>query len=107
MDKYKCLECGYTYDPEIGDEISDTIPETPFEDLPDDWICPICGGTKDQFQLLKELDKYECLVCGYIYDPDRGDEYSGISPGTAFEKLPDDWVCPICGASKDQFKKIK
>lgn len=53
------------------------------------------------------MDKYECLVCGYIYDPEIGDESSGILPGTAFEDLPDDWICPICGAGKDQFEKVK
>jgi rubredoxin/ribosomal protein S27AE len=51
--------------------------------------------------------KYECTVCGYIYDPELGDPDGGIEPGTAFEDIPDDWVCPVCGASKDQFEKIK
>ena len=48
--------------------------------------------------------KYECEVCGYIYDPAVGDEENGIAPGTAFEDLPDDWECPLCGAGKDEFK---
>ena len=52
------------------------------------------------------MDKYECLVCGYIYNPEEGDPDSGVSAGTAFEDLPDDWVCPVCGADKDQFEKI-
>lgn len=52
------------------------------------------------------MEKWECLVCGYIYDPQNGDSDSGVSPGTAFEALPDDWVCPVCGAPKDQFKKL-
>ncbi len=51
------------------------------------------------------MDKYECLACGYIYDPKIGDPDNGIAPGTAFEDLPDDWVCPDCGAGKDQFEK--
>jgi rubredoxin len=51
------------------------------------------------------MDKYECSVCGYIYDPEEGDPDNGIDPGTAFEDLPDDWTCPVCGASKDQFEK--
>jgi rubredoxin len=50
--------------------------------------------------------KYECTVCGYVYDPAVGDPESGIKPGTAFEELPKDWTCPVCGASKDQFKKL-
>jgi rubredoxin len=52
------------------------------------------------------LSKYECQVCGYIYDPAQGDAAGNISPGTAFESLPDDWVCPVCGADKSQFEKI-
>ncbi len=47
--------------------------------------------------------KYECEPCGYIYDPETGDPDGGIAPGTAFEDIPDDWVCPICGAGKDAF----
>lgn len=53
-----------------------------------------------------KLAKYKCSVCGYIYDPDKGDPDSGVKPGTPFENLPDSWVCPVCGASKDQFEKI-
>ncbi|MCD6480870.1 MAG: rubredoxin [Thermoplasmata archaeon] len=45
-------------------------------------------------------------ICGYIYDPAKGDADGNIAPGTSFEKLPDDWVCPICGASKDDFEVI-
>jgi rubredoxin len=52
------------------------------------------------------LDKYECTVCGYIYDPEKGDPDSDIKPGTAFEDLPDDWVCPVCGVGKDDFEKL-
>jgi rubredoxin len=51
------------------------------------------------------MDKWECLVCGYIYDPEVGDPEHNIPPGTRFEDLPDDWVCPVCGAPKDQFVK--
>ena len=52
------------------------------------------------------MDKWECLVCGYIYDPEKGDPDGGVEPGTKFEDLPDDWVCPVCGARKDQFKRL-
>ncbi len=48
--------------------------------------------------------KYVCGVCGYEYDPAAGDPDSGIAPGTAFEDLPEDWVCPVCGASKADFE---
>jgi rubredoxin len=51
--------------------------------------------------------KYECTVCGYIYDPAVGDPSSGIPRGTAFEDLPEDWVCPECGAGKDVFEPVE
>jgi flavin reductase (DIM6/NTAB) family NADH-FMN oxidoreductase RutF/rubredoxin len=50
-----------------------------------------------------KMKKYVCDVCGYVYDPAEGDPDSGIAPGTAFEDIPEDWVCPVCGVSKDQF----
>ena len=52
------------------------------------------------------MEKWECSVCGYIYDPDKGDPDNGVGPGTPFEKVPGDWVCPVCGADKDQFEKV-
>ena len=51
------------------------------------------------------MEKYVCIVCGYVYDPEKGDPDSSTKPGTPFEQLPDDWVCPVCGAGKDQFEK--
>jgi len=54
---------------------------------------------------VKKMEKYRCTVCGYIYDPEKGDPDSSIKPGTPFEELPDDWVCPVCGVGKDQFEK--
>jgi len=51
------------------------------------------------------MEKWKCIVCGYIYDPLEGDYESGISPDTPFEQLPDDWVCPECGVGKDMFEK--
>jgi flavin reductase (DIM6/NTAB) family NADH-FMN oxidoreductase RutF/rubredoxin len=54
-----------------------------------------------------KMAKYECTVCGYIYDPALGDPDGGIAPGTPFEKIPDDWVCPVCGAAKSEFEKIE
>jgi rubredoxin len=49
------------------------------------------------------MKKYICTACGYVYDPQQGDSDSGIKPGTPFEELPDDWVCPVCGADKSMF----
>jgi len=50
-------------------------------------------------------EKYRCTVCGWIYEPERGDPVGGIAPGTPFDKVPDDWVCPICNAAKSAFEK--
>lgn len=52
------------------------------------------------------MDKYRCTVCEYIYDPNAGDPTQGIQPGTAFQDLPDNWVCPECGVGKDMFEKV-
>ena len=51
------------------------------------------------------MTRYVCKICSYVYDPEQGDPDSGIEPGTRFENLPDDWVCPECGAIKEQFEK--
>jgi len=51
------------------------------------------------------MEKWECTACGYIYDPAKGDPDNGVAPGTSFESLPADWVCPQCGVSKDFFQK--
>ena len=53
------------------------------------------------------MKKYECDTCGYVYDPEKGDPANGVAPGTAFEDIPDDWVCPVCGAPKTDFSPVK
>ena len=53
------------------------------------------------------MKKYECTLCCYIYDPAQGDPDNGIQPGTLFEQLPDDWVCPECGAGKEEFQPLE
>ena len=52
------------------------------------------------------MQKYQCTVCSYVYDPEEGDPDNGVEPGTAFEDIPDDWTCPECGVSKDLFEPI-
>ena len=54
-----------------------------------------------------KMAKYKCTVCGYIYDPEKGDPDGGIKAGTAFEDIPDDWACPVCGTAKDQFEEVE
>ena len=50
------------------------------------------------------MKKYICIPCGWVYDPEVGDPVGGIAPGTAFEDIPDDWSCPLCGVTKDDFE---
>jgi rubredoxin len=52
------------------------------------------------------MEKWECTACGYIYDPEKGDPDNGVAPGTSFEELPEDWVCPQCGVNKEFFQKL-
>lgn len=52
------------------------------------------------------MKQYVCDVCGYVYDPELGDPDQGIAPGTAFEDLPDTWVCPDCGVDTDSFSEL-
>ena len=53
------------------------------------------------------MEKLECLVCGYVYAPETGDPESGVDSDTTFEDLPDDWLCPECGADKEEFQKLE
>lgn len=71
----------------------------------------IISGPRERANAQSEKDtpamsKYICEICGYIYDPEKGDPSEGIQAGTPFEKLPDSWRCPICGADKTLFKKM-
>ena len=60
-------------------------------------------NTKEDFI----MDKYECVLCGYVYDPEVGDAELGIEPGISFDELPEDFTCPLCGAGKDEFEVIE
>lgn len=60
---------------------------------------------KETLDVLMFMDRYVCIICGYVYDPAVGDPESGIAPGTAFEDIPDDWLCPVCGVGKEHFEK--
>jgi flavin reductase (DIM6/NTAB) family NADH-FMN oxidoreductase RutF/rubredoxin len=62
---------------------------------------PTEAGGKD-----KKMQKYRCTVCGYVYDPEKGDSDGGIEPGTAFGDLPEDWICPVCGVGKAKFEPV-
>lgn len=57
--------------------------------------------------MAEDNKKYRCTICGYVYDPAEGEPQSGIEPGIPFDELPDDWSCPICGVSKDEFTPVE
>ncbi len=127
---YQCqtVNCGFIYNPDKGERKGKIKKGTAFKDIPDDWRCPVCGATKAAFKPLagpgsvmaenaaasekkqtkpeeNKMKKYICTLCGYEYDPEEGDPDSGIDPGTAWEDVPDDWVCPVCGAGKEDFEE--
>ena len=99
--RYKCRICGYVYSPLRGEPHNGIPAGTAFEDLPDTYLCPVCG-----FQGKGKIGKwgfdewrptrYVCSMCDYIYDEKRGEPHRGIKPGTKFENLPEDYVCPVC-----------
>ena len=99
--RYKCRVCGYIYSPLRGEPHNGIPVGTPFEDLPETYLCPVCG-----FQGKGRVGKwgfdewrptrYICSMCDYIYDEKRGEPHRGIKAGTKFENLPDDYVCPVC-----------
>jgi rubredoxin len=53
------------------------------------------------------MQKYQCTICGYVYDPEEGDPDGGIPPGTPFDEIPEDWTCPVCGVTKDEFEPVE
>ena len=59
----------------------------------------------DNKQMENKMDTYICNVCGYVYDPKDGDPDNGIAPGTTFQDIPENWVCPLCGVGKEDFDK--
>ena len=91
---WRCRICGYVYEG---------------EELPPDYICPLCKHGAVDFEKIEplkgesDMKKYVCDVCGYVYDEAAGDPDNGIAPGTKWEDLPEDFVCPLCGVGKDQF----
>ena len=68
------------------------------------YAASMAQGGREKIERNDKMKKYVCQVCGYVYDPAAGDPDSGVPAGTPFEQIPEDWVCPVCGASKDQFE---
>ena len=113
-ERYRCRLCGYIYSPLRGEPHNGIPAGTAFEDLPDDYICPVCGqdgkGRIGKWGFEEwHPTRYVCSVCNYVYDEKRGEPHRGIKPGTRFEDLPDDYVCPVCALDpkiRIQFGKV-
>jgi len=114
MTRYRCKLCGYIYSPLRGEPHNGIPKGTAFEDLPDTYLCPICGQDgkgrigKWGFDEWRPT-RYLCSMCNYIYDEKRGEPHRGIKPGTRFEDLPDDYTCPVCATDPKirlQFGKV-
>jgi rubredoxin len=112
--RYKCKLCGYVYSPLRGEPHNGIPRGTPFEDLPEDYVCPICGmegkGRIGKWGFEEwQPTRYVCSMCNYVYDEKRGEPHRGIKPGTKFEDLPETYVCPVCALDPKilvQFGKV-
>ena len=101
VQRYKCKVCSYIYSPLRGEPHNGIPVGTPFEDLPESYVCPICGmegkGRIGKWGFEEWIPtRYICSVCNYVYDQRRGEPHRGIKAGTPFEDLPDDYTCPVC-----------
>ena len=114
MKRYRCRICGYVYSPLRGEPHNGIPAGTAFEDLPEDYVCPVCGyegrGRIGKWGFDEWAPtRYICSICGYVYDEKRGEPHRGIKPGTKFEDLPDDYRCPVCAQDPKinvQFGKV-
>lgn len=101
VERYRCRLCGYIYSPLRGEPQNGIAAGTEFEDLPESYVCPVCGQRgkgrigKWGFEPWRPT-RYVCSVCGYVYDEKRGEPHRGIKPGTKFDDLPDTYTCPVC-----------
>lgn len=114
LTRYKCRLCGYIYSPLRGEPHNGIPAGTAFDDLPDTYVCPVCGYQgkgkigKWGFEEWRPT-RYLCSMCSYVYDEKRGEPHRGIKAGTKFEDLPDDYVCPVCAQDpkiRVQFGKV-
>jgi violaxanthin de-epoxidase len=98
---WKCSVCAHVYD--AATDAAPAAAGTAFEDLPDTWVCPVCGAPKSAYQPIPADPVYKCSVCAHIYN--AATDAAPAAAGTAFEDLPDTWVCPVCGAAKTAYVK--
>jgi rubredoxin len=112
--RYKCRVCNYIYSPLRGEPHNGIPAGTAFEDLPENYVCPICGmqgkGKIGKWGFDEWVPtRWICSVCGYVYDQKRGEPHRGIKAGTPFEDLPESYTCPVCALDpkiKIQFGKV-
>ncbi|MDP3395712.1 MAG: rubredoxin [Methanoregula sp.] len=114
LTRYKCKLCGYIYSPLRGEPHNGIPTGTSFDDLPEKYVCPVCGYQgkgrigKWGFDEWRPT-RYLCSMCSYVYDEKRGEPHRGIKAGTKFEDLPDDYICPVCAMDpkiRVQFGKV-
>ncbi|KXI30422.1 FAD-dependent oxidoreductase [Paraglaciecola hydrolytica] len=132
MSQYKiweCQVCAWIYDEAKGCPAEGLASGTRWEDIPNDWVCPECGVAKSDFEMIAisdaipassivknpvtatnevyEYSIWECQVCAWIYDESLGWPADGIAPGTKWQDIPADWVCPECGVEKSDFEMLE
>ncbi|MDO8842526.1 rubredoxin, partial [Methanocalculus sp.] len=115
MPQVRCSVCGYIYDEEVGEPSTKTGPDTPFEELPDDWRCPVCAAEKSAFSPVPTSPGsgpalsmvWRCTVCNYRYNEENGEAATNTPPGTRFAEFVDDWRCPVCGAARSAFVMVR
>jgi pyruvate oxidase len=115
MSQWKCSVCGYIYDEYEGEPSTKTAPDTPFDELPHDWRCPVCAAEKSAFSVLPAEGEsgpalsmvWRCTVCDYRYSEEEGEPATETPPDTRFAELPDDWRCPVCGAARAAFVMVR
>ncbi len=114
LTRYKCKLCGYIYSPLRGEPHNGIPVGTSFDDLPEKYVCPVCGyqgkGRIGKWGFDEwHPTRYLCSMCSYVYDEKRGEPHRGIKVGTKFEDLPDDYTCPVCAMDpkiRVQFGKV-
>ena len=119
MRVFVCSVCGYLFEEAKGDAKGGIAPGTKWEDVPESWVCPVCGAPKAVFEEKAPAEPapeaaaapapagrtFVCSVCGYVFEEANGDPKGNIAPGTNWEDVPESWVCPICGAPKAVFEE--
>ncbi len=104
MASYRCSECGFSFSEEEGCE---GLPAgTSIESVPD-FCCPDCGAERTLFLKVMPNRVFVCSMCGFRYEEAKGSAKAGLSAGTAWETVPEDFKCPLCGCPKNIFKKYR